>query len=232
MSDILVFTATYNERENINNLVNDIFQISSEIDMLVIDDNSPDETWKILKKISEKNKRFFFIKRDKKLGLNTAHQMAYDYAITNNYKKLITMDADFSHDPKEIPKIIDLLNRHEFVIGSRYSQGGKNTQPIIRYLISFIGNKLIKYLLNINVNEFTTSYRGFNLEKLNQFNLKDIRGQGYSFFMETVVILHRLGFSCKEFPIIFKDRKFGKSKIPKIEIFRTFKNLIHLIFRK
>jgi len=228
----LVFTATYNERENINNLVNDIFQISSEIDMLVIDDNSPDETWKILKKISEKNKRFFFIKRDKKLGLNTAHQMAYDYAITNNYKKLITMDADFSHDPKEIPKIIDLLNRHEFVIGSRYSQGGKNTQPIIRYLISFIGNKLIKYLLNINVNEFTTSYRGFNLEKLNQFNLKDIRGQGYSFFMETVVILHRLGFSCKEFPIIFKDRKFGKSKIPKIEIFRTFKNLIHLIFRK
>ena len=232
MSDILVFTATYNERENINNLVNDIFQISSEIDMLVIDDNSPDETWKILKKISEKNKRFFFIKRDKKLGLNTAHQMAYDYAISHNYKKLITMDADFSHDPKEIPKIIDLLNRHEFVIGSRYSQGGKNTQPIIRYLISFIGNKLIKYLLNINVNEFTTSYRGFNLEKLNQFNLKDIRGQGYSFFMETVVILHRLGFSCKEFPIIFKDRKFGKSKIPKIEIFRTFKNLIHLIFRK
>ena len=166
MSDILVFTATYNEKENINNLINEIFNISKEVDILVIDDNSPDETWKILKEISEKNQKFFFIKRDKKLGLNTAHQMAYDYAISHNYKKLITMDADFSHDPKEIPKIIDLLKKHHFVIGSRYSKGGKNSQPIMRYLLSFIGNKLIKYTLTININEFTTSYRGFNLEKL------------------------------------------------------------------
>ena len=232
MSDILVFTATYNEKENINNLVDEIFNSSNEIDMLVIDDNSPDGTWETLEEISKKNNKFFLIKRDKKLGLNTAHQMAYEYAVNNDYKKLITMDADFSHDPKEIPKIIDLLNKHDFVIGSRYSKGGKNTQPIMRYLLSFVGNKLIKHLLNININEFTTSYRGFNLEKLNQFNLKEIKGQGYSFFMETVVILNRLGFDCKEFPIIFKDRKFGKSKIPKIEILRTFKNLIYLIFKK
>ena len=232
MSDILVFTATYNEKENINNLVNEIFNSSNEIDMLVIDDNSPDGTWETLEEISKKNNKFFLIKRDKKLGLNTAHQMAYEYAVNNDYKKLITMDADFSHDPKEIPKIIDLLNKHDFVIGSRYSKGGKNTQPIMRYLLSFVGNKLIKHLLNININEFTTSYRGFNLDKLDQFNLKEIKGQGYSFFMETVVILNRLGFDCKEFPIIFKDRKFGKSKIPKIEILRTFKNLIYLIFKK
>ena len=232
MSDILVFTATYNEKENINNLVDEIFNSSNEIDMLVIDDNSPDGTWETLEEISKKNNKFFLIKRDKKLGLNTAHQMAYEYAVNNDYKKLITMDADFSHDPKEIPKIIDLLNKHDFVIGSRYSKGGKNTQPIMRYLLSFVGNKLIKHLLNININEFTTSYRGFNLDKLDQFNLKEIKGQGYSFFMETVVILNRLGFDCKEFPIIFKDRKFGKSKIPKIEILRTFKNLIYLIFKK
>ncbi len=232
MSDILVFTATYNEKENINNLINEIFNSSNEIDILVIDDNSPDETWKELEEISKKNNKFFFIKRDKKLGLNTAHQMAYDYAINKNYNKLITMDADFSHDPKEIPKIIELLKMHDFVIGSRYSNGGKNTQPLLRFLISFLGNKLIKYLLNINISEFTTSYRGFNLEKLKNFHLRNINGKGYSFFMETVVILHRLGFDCKEFPIIFKDRKFGKSKIPKIEIFRTLKNLIYLIFKR
>ena len=87
-------------------------------------------------------------------------------------------------------------------------------------------------MLNINISEFTTSYRGFNLKKLNHFNLRNIKGKGYSFFMETVIVLHRLGFDCKEFPIIFKDRKFGKSKIPKIEIFRTFKNLIYLIFKR
>lgn len=232
MSDILVFTATYNEKENINNLVNEIFNSSNEIDMLVIDDNSPDGTWKELETISKENNKFFLIKRDKKLGLNTAHQMAYEYAVNKNYNKLITMDADFSHDPKEIPKIIELLKTHDFVIGSRYLNGGKNTQPLLRFLISFIGNKLIKYLLNINISEFTTSYRGFNLKKLNNFHLRNIRGKGYSFFMETVVVLYRLGFDCKEFPIIFKDRKFGKSKIPKIEIFRTFKNLIYLIFKR
>ena len=232
MSDILVFTATYNEKENINNLVNEIFNSSNEIDMLVIDDNSPDGTWKELEAISKENNKFFLIKRDKKLGLNTAHQMAYEYAVNKNYNKLITMDADFSHDPKEIPKIIELLKTHDFVIGSRYLNGGKNTQPLLRFLISFIGNKLIKYLLNINISEFTTSYRGFNLKKLNNFHLRNIRGKGYSFFMETVVVLYRLGFGCKEFPIIFKDRKFGKSKIPKIEIFRTFKNLIYLIFKR
>ena len=232
MSDILVFTATYNEKENINNLVNEIFNSSDEVDILVIDDNSPDGTWEILEEISKTNSKFFLIKRDKKLGLNTAHQMAYEYAVDKNYKKLITMDADFSHDPKEIPKIIKLLKTHDFVIGSRYSKGGKNTQPLLRFLISFIGNKLIKYLLNINISEFTTSYRGFNLKKLIHFNLRNIKGKGYSFFMETVVVLHRLGFNCKEFPIMFKDRKFGKSKIPKIEIFRTFKNLIYLIFKR
>ena len=108
MSDILVFTATYNEKENINNLINEIFNISKEVDILVIDDNSPDETWKILKEISKKIKSFF-IKRDKKLGLNTAHQMAYDYAISHNYKKLITMDATFLMILKRSRKLLIYL---------------------------------------------------------------------------------------------------------------------------
>ena len=231
MKDILVFTATYNENENILHLVNEIFKSSNKICMLVIDDNSPDGTGHILEKIALENENFTFITREKKSGLNTAHQMAYDYAIKNNFKKLITLDADFSHDPKEIPKIIDLLNNYDFVIGSRYANGGENTQPLLRYLISYIGNKLIKFVLDIKLNEFTTSYRGFNLTKLNNFNLNIIQGKGYSFFMETVVVLSRSGFNCKEFPIKFKDREFGKSKIPKIEIFRTFKNLILLFFK-
>jgi dolichol-phosphate mannosyltransferase len=232
MGKILVFTATYNERENILSLINKILHLSKNIDILVIDDNSPDGTWDLLKKISKENKNLFIIKRNKKLGLNTAHQMGFDYAKSKNYEKLITMDADFSHDPREIPKIINLLDNYDFVIGSRYSEGGKNTQSIFRYLLSFAGNKLIKLLLKIDINEFTTSYRGFNIKKLGDFNLRLIKGKGYSFFMETVIILYRLGHNCKEFPIIFNDRKFGKSKIPKIEIFRTLKNLIYLFFNK
>jgi dolichol-phosphate mannosyltransferase len=232
MSEILVFTATYNEKDNILPLIHKILSLSKNIDILVIDDNSPDGTWDLLKKISYENKNLLIKKRNKKLGLNTAHQIAFDYAKDKNYKKLITMDADFSHDPSEIPKIISLLNTYAFVIGSRYIKGGKNTQSILRYLLSFAGNKLIKLLLKIDINEFTTSFRGFNIKKLEGFNLRMIKGNGYSFFMETVVILYRLGFSCKEFPIIFKDRKYGKSKIPKIETLRTLKNLIYLLFNK
>ena len=232
MNKILVFTATYNEKDNIEKLINEILKLRNDIKMLVIDDNSPDKTYEILEKISKKNDNLIVVKREKKLGLNTAHIMAYEYALKNNYDKLITLDADFSHDPNEITKIIDFLDKYDFVIGSRYIEGGKNIQPFFRYLISYLGNKLIKLVLKINLNEFTTSYRGFNLKKLNNFNLNQIKGKGYSFFMETVIVLNRLGYKCFEFPIHFKDRVKGKSKIPKIEIFRTFKNLMLLFLKK
>ena len=232
MSKILVFTATYNEKDNIEKLINVILKLGNDIKMLVIDDKSPDKTYEILEKISKKNDNLIVVKREKKLGLNTAHIIAYEYALKNNYDKLITLDADFSHDPNEITKIIDFLDKYDFVIGSRYIEGGKNVQPFFRYLISYLGNKLIKSVLKINLNEFTTSYRGFNLKKLNNFNLNQIKGKGYSFFMETVIVLNRLGYKCFEFPIHFKDRVQGKSKIPKIEIFRTFKNLMLLFLKK
>ena len=232
MDKILVFTATYNEKENIEKLIDIILKLRNDIKMFVIDDNSPDKTYEILEKISKRNDNLIVVKREKKLGLNTAHIMAYEYALKNNYDKLITLDADFSHDPNEITKIIGLLDKYDFVIGSRYIKGGKNTQPVFRYLISYLGNKLIKLILKINLNEFTTSYRGFNLKKLNNFNLNQIKGKGYSFFMETVIVLNRLGYKCFEFPIQFNDRVHGKSKIPKIEIFRTFKNLMLLFLKK
>jgi len=232
MSKILVFTATYNEKDNVEKLINVILKLGNDIKMLVIDDKSPDKTYEILEKISKKNDNLIVVKREKKLGLNTAHIMAYEYALKNNYDKLITLDADFSHDPNEITKIIDFLDKYDFVIGSRYIEGGKNVQPFFRYLISYLGNKLIKLVLKINLNEFTTSYRGFNLKKLNNFSLNQIKGKGYSFFMETVIVLNRLGYKCFEFPIHFKDRVKGKSKIPKIEIFRTFKNLMLLFLKK
>ena len=232
MNKTLIFTATYNESENIEKLVETIFIKNEEVDLLVIDDNSPDKTFEILEKISKKNENLIVVKREKKLGLNTAHIMAYEYALKNNYDKLITLDADLSHDPNEITKIIDFLDKYDFVVGSRYTEGGKNVQPFFRYLISYLGNRLIKLILKINLNKYTTTSNRFNIKKLNNFNLNQIKGKGYSFFMETVIVLNRLGYKCFEFPIQFKDRVYGKSKIPKIEIFRTFKNLILLFLKK
>jgi dolichol-phosphate mannosyltransferase len=142
------------------------------------------------------------------------------------------MDADLSHDPKEIPIIIKLLDQYEFVLGSRYVDGAKNKQRKIRYLLSYFGNKLIKIILDSELNEHTSSYRGFNLNKLKDFSLNKIKAGGYSFFMGTIYKLKLDNISMIEIPIIFNDRHHGKSKIPKIEIFRTLFNLIKILLKK
>ena len=228
MSKILVFTATYNEVQNIKKLISLIYKNFPKADILVIDDNSPDLTYKLLKKLKKKYKNLKIKLRDKKYGLDSAHKFAYDFAKKKGYVKLITMDADLSHNPIKIKKIVRLLDKSEFVIGSRYIKGGKCEMGFLRYLISVIGNKFIKFFLGIKCNEFTTSYRGFNLIKLKNFSLKKIKSKGYSFFMETVYLINKKNFKITEIPIKFKNRIYGKSKIPKIEILRTFFNLIRL----
>ena len=140
------------------------------------------------------------------------------------------MDADLSHDPSKIPMFISELNSNSFVIGSRYIKGGRNETKLARYLLSIIGNKIIKIVLNIDCEEFTTSYRGFSLDQLHNFNINEINAKGYSFFMETIYQIHKSGYSIKQVPIIFADRKMGVSKIPKIETLRTLKNLFLLKF--
>tara|TARA_B100001057_G_scaffold302588_1_gene302788 strand:- start:455 stop:1156 length:702 start_codon:yes stop_codon:yes gene_type:complete len=230
MSKNLIFSATYDEKDNIKELIEKINKYSLNSDILIIDDNSPDGTGGILSQLKEKNSNLKFFIRESKLGLDTAHKYAYDYAIKNGYEKLITMDADLSHDPKEIPTFINLLNEHEFVIGSRYAKGGKCEMPLMRLFLSIIGNKIIKFVLKINCNEFTTSYRGFNLSKLNNFHLKKVRSKGYSFFMESIYWINKNNYKILEVPIFFKNRTAGKSKIPKIEILRTLKNLLLLQF--
>ena len=142
------------------------------------------------------------------------------------------MDADLSHDPNEIPKMIDILDKSSFVIGSRYIKGGKCEMSGHRFILSIMGNKFIKKILNLNCNEFTTSYRGFNLLKLKDFDLNLVKSKGYSFFMETIYRLNKHDVKINEIPIHFKNRSHGSSKIPGIEIFRTLKNLFILYFEK
>ena len=167
MKKILIFTATYNEAENILNFLNKVFSLPEQLDILIIDDNSPDKTWQIIENFkSNDSKKIKLIKREKKDGLDTAHKLGFDYAKKNNYDILITMDADLSHDPLVIPKFLTALEDNSFVIGSRYMHGGSNEMGFLRNILSFFGNKLIKYTLNLKIDEFTTSYRGFNLRLL------------------------------------------------------------------
>lgn len=227
---ILIFTATYNESENIQKFLLETNKLNNICDLLIIDDNSPDSTWKIIQDYQKIHKNIKLVIREKKEGLDTAHKFAYEYAITNNYDFLITLDADLSHDPKIIPHFIDELNTNTFVIGSRYMAGGKCDMKGLRFLLSYFGNKFIKLVFNIDCNEFTTSFRGFNLKKLKNFNLKNVSSKGYSFFMETIYQIDKEGILIKQIPIYFKDREKGKSKIPRAEMLRTLLNIFKLKF--
>ena len=229
---ILVFTATFNEVENIVELVNLIKYQPSKPHLLIIDDNSPDGTSEEIKKLQNKFENLFLIRRNDKLGLDSAHKEAYAFALKNNYDFLITMDADFSHDPNEIGTFIKNLDEFPFVIGSRYVKGGQCLMRGKRLLLSKYGNLIMKFIFQIDCNEFTTSYRGFNLKKLNNFHLNLIKTKGYSFFLGTVYEVFKQKFRIKEIPIIFKDRKKGYSKIPRAEIFRTIKNILLLKLTK
>ena len=229
---ILVFSATYNEIENIRELISGIQKNLPNTSILIIDDNSPDKTQEVIKELKKKNNNLFLIEREKKLGLDSAHKTAFTYAIENNFDYLITMDADLSHDPKELPEFVKKLENFSFVIGSRYINGGKCLMKGSRLIMSKLGNQIIKILSGIKSNEFTTSYRGFDIKKLKNFDLNNVKTKGYSFFMGTLFELEKNNIEIKEIPITFYDRRKGVSKIPRVEIFRTLKNLFFLALIK
>ena len=229
---ILIFAATYNEAENIKNFIEKILELNINLDLLIIDDNSPDKTWEIVNNYKKNNKNIVLIKRKDKEGLDTAHKLAFNYAKEHNYNYLVTLDADLSHDPTKIPNFLNELKDQPFVIGSRYIKDGKNEMKLKRYILSVVGNKIIKFVLGINCDEFTSAYRGFNLNMLKNFDIDGVYTRGYSFFMETIYLLDSAGYNIKQIPIKFDDRLKGVSKIPKVEIFRTLKNLFLLKFKK
>ena len=229
---ILIFAATYNEAGNIKNFIEKILELNINLDLLIIDDNSPDKTWEIVNNYKKNNKNIVLIKRKDKEGLDTAHKLAFNYAKEHNYNYLVTLDADLSHDPTKIPNFLNELKDQPFVIGSRYIKDGKNEMKLKRYILSVVGNKIIKFVLGINCDEFTSAYRGFNLNMLKNFDIDGVSSRGYSFFMETVYLLNSIGYDIKQVPIQFKDRAKGSSKIPQVEIFRTLKNLFLLKIKK
>jgi len=229
---ILVFSATYNEIDNVRELINGIQKYLPDTSILIIDDNSPDKTQEVIKELKKNNNNLFLIEREKKLGLDSAHKTAFKYAIENNFDYLITMDADLSHDPEELPQFVKNLKDFPFVIGSRYINGGKCLMKGFRLIMSKFGNQIIRTVSGIKSHEFTTSYRGFDLKNLKNFNLNNVKTKGYSFMMGTIFELEKNNIEIKEIPITFYDRKKGISKIPRIEIFRTLKNLFFLTLNR
>jgi len=233
VKDVLVFTATYNEADNIGALVEAVFLALPQCQMLVVDDNSPDGTGRLLETFRSQYPRLHVVHRPYKNGLGTAHKLAIKYALAHAYQALITMDADFSHDPKYLPEMVRELERAEFVIGSRYVAGGSCEYPLSRVVLSRVANGLTRALLGIPVHETTTSYRGFRRSLLERLDVDAIRADGYSYFVESIYQVSQRarsagGVAMAEFPIRFVDRRAGSTKISKREIWKGFTTLARL----
>jgi len=213
---ILIIIPTYNEIENIEILIKEIYAIDSAIDILVVDDNSPDGTGKQVKKLKDHYKNLFLIERERKLGLGTAYVAGFKFALKNGYSIIFEMDADFSHDPKEIPNFLDALKDSDLVIGSRYIKGVNVVNwPLSRLLLSYFANKYTRFVTGLPLCDSTGGYKCFRRQVLEALNLEEIRSGGYSFQIEMNFKAWKKGFQLKEIPIIFIDRAVGKSKMSK-----------------
>jgi dolichol-phosphate mannosyltransferase len=228
----LVFTATYNEKENITPLLEGIWNSVPSADIFVIDDNSPDGTGKVLDSIANNNSKLIVRHREGKLGVGSAHREALAYARDKGYGILITMDADFSHDPSVVKTMIEALAKHEFVIGSRFIHGGQLDYHGFRRFISFGANLLARYVLGITCRETTTSFRGFRASLLQRLPINKVKAEGYSFFLECTYIICRTTQSVLEIPIHFQDRRFGQSKISQSEIYKGLFTVLRLCFSR
>jgi dolichol-phosphate mannosyltransferase len=210
----LVIIPTYNERDNIAKLIEQILYLPILVDILIIDDNSPDGTGEIVNTLQKNNTRVKLLKRAGKLGLGTAYIEGFKIALDQNYQFIITMDADFSHDPKYLPQLVDDLKNFDLIIGSRYvKNGGVKNWPLKRRLLSRLGNLYAKTILHTPINDNTAGFMAIRTNFLQKINLDKINGKGYAFLMELKYALFRHKAKIKELPIIFIERVLGKSKI-------------------
>ncbi len=222
MDKVLIIIPTYNEKNNIANIINKITSVNSNYDILVIDDNSPDKTYEIVRNFCKINSHIKLLLRLNRGGIGTAYCEGFDYAIKNQYDKVIQIDADMSHDPIDIPKLIKLSNTYDLVIGSRYINGISIVNwPLSRLILSYCANIYAKSLTGMRIMDCTAGFKCFNSQVLKSIDFKTVRSQGYSFQIEMNYLTHKKEFTIHETPIIFRDRTIGKSKMSKRVIFEA-----------
>lgn len=225
----VVIVPTYNEAENIRLLVADILALPCPIDVLVVDDNSPDGTGQIADELAMQDGRVHVIHRAGKLGLGTAYVAGFKDALARGYNRIMTMDADFSHDPHDIPAIIEKSRECDLVIGSRYVRGGRThgcTLP--RKFLSWGANRFAKTVLGLRARDCTAGFRCYRRAVLESIELDTIFSNGYSFLIEMLYRCQRRGWHVGEVPVLFENRRLGASKISRQEIIRAMYTVLRL----
>lgn len=212
----IVVIPTYNESKNIVRIIDKIFSVHDEIDILVVDDNSPDGTGKLVKNKMQVSDRIHIIEREGKMGLGTAYLAGFKYAIEKGYDYIMEMDADFSHNPEEIPNFLKYIQEYDVVLGSRYIKGVNVVNwPLKRLLLSYFANLYTRIITGMDVKDATGGFKCFRATALSKINFDEVKSNGYSFQIEMTYRLWKKGAKVKEIPIIFVDRLEGESKMSK-----------------
>lgn len=219
---VLVSIATYNERDNLGPLVREIRQAVPEADVLVIDDNSPDGTGELADELAAADPKVRVLHRAGKLGLGTAILTAMRTAMDENYDYLVNMDADFSHHPRYLPAVLAGMKNHDVMIGSRYVKGGGTVNwPLSRRLMSQGVNLVVRFLMRIPARDTSGAYRCYRVSLLRKAQLEKVKSRGYSFQQEVLYRCRKAKAKIGETPILFEDRRFGKSKVNPKEAARS-----------
>jgi dolichol-phosphate mannosyltransferase len=215
ISKPLIIIPTYNERENVQRLIPEILHLDERIHVLVVDDGSPDGTAAAVSSLMDSYPgRVLLSRRPGKMGLGSAYVHGFMRGLDDGYDFIIQMDADWSHDPRYLPDMMMTAGAADFVIGSRYVSGGGTLHwGLGRRLLSRFGSFYAGAVLGVKIADFTGGFNGWTAEVLQRVDVRSLRSNGYSFQIELKYRAHRLGFRYREFPIIFDDRRSGKSKM-------------------
>lgn len=223
MKKSLIIIATYNEAENIESIIKKILEQNNYTNILIVDDNSPDGTGNIVEELSRKNNRIFLIRRKGKSGYGTAFIAGFDYAIENNYAIIISMDADFSHNPEDINKFLEKIDNYDLVIGSRYIGGIRIVNwPLRRLILSTFANKYVRLITGLPFYDCTSGFRCYKIDTIKKIDYKTVKSNGYSFLVELLYRIYKAKGKITEIPIIFTERIGGKSKMSNKVIFEAF----------
>ncbi len=218
MSNRIIIIPTYNEKENIENIIRYVYSLPDDFHILVIDDGSPDGTANIVKKIKEEfPNQLFLEQRTGKLGLGTAYIHGFRWCIKNNYEYIFEMDADFSHNPDDLIRLYKACEQgYDLAIGSRYINGVNVVNwPMSRILTSYYGSMYVRSVLRTPIRDNTAGFVCYRKKVLEAINFDKIKHIGYGFQIEMKYVTWKLGFTIKEVPIVFTDRQAGTSKMSK-----------------
>ena len=234
----LVIIPTYNEKENLPRLIPMVLEQDPRLEVLVIDDASPDGTGELADQLAAENPRVHVVHRKAKLGLGTAYLAGFRWGLDHGYDWLFEMDADFSHDPAHLPQFIESLSDHDVVLGSRYLDGRVTVVnwPMGRLLLSYYANVYARFVTGVPVADLTGGYKAFRAHVLQAIPLERVESEGYSFQIEMSFRAWKRSFRICEIPIVFVDRTLGESKMSKgifwEAVFKVWKLRLQALFGK